>query len=81
MRIEHLKVSITDMPPDDFMKLLTKIRAIRRTKPTVAIRAKSAPAKTKRAPKTRMRQQDMFAYANGLTDAAKLELLKKLKGN
>ena len=78
--IESLNKSISDMTPQESMDLIMQIREVRRTRPTKKIRAKKAPAKTKRAPKKRMAPQDMFAYAQGLDDKAKAALIEKLTG-
>lgn len=81
MRIEDIRTSISDMPPEQFGDMLHKIRAKRRTKPTKAIRKrKSAPAKTKRAPRKRMEPQDMFAIVKGMSETEKLKLAAKLIG-
>lgn len=78
MRIEQLRTSITDLPPEEFGTLIMNIRAIRRTRPTKKIRAKKAPAKTKRNPRKRMAPQDLFAYAGSLTPDQALALAAKL---
>lgn len=79
--IKDIRISITNMTPPVFEKMLHAIRARRRTKPTKAIRAKKkAPAKTKRAPRKRMQPQDMFAIVKGMSDEDKLKLAAKLIG-
>lgn len=79
--IHSLNKSITDMDNEELYAKLHKIRSIRRTRPSKKIRAKSAPAKVKRAPnKKKLRPQDMFAYAKGLTASAKADLISQLTG-
>jgi len=79
--IESLNTSITHMTRAALFEHLGRIRTQRRLRPPP--RQKSTPAKVARAPKKgNLKQQDLFQYANGLSDGAKAnlaaELLKEL---
>ena len=75
--IESLNISITHMTRAALFEHLGRIRTQRRLRP--APRQKSTPAKVARAPKKgNLKQQDLFQYANGLTDAAKASLAAEL---
>jgi len=75
--IESLSTSISHMPRSALFDLLGKIRTQRRLRP--APRQKSTPAKVARAPKKgNLKQQDLFQYANGLTEDAKAKLAAEL---
>ena len=81
--INSLRTSITEMQRPELFALLNNIRAIRRTRPER--KQKAAPAKVARAPKkSNLKQQDIFSYTNGLSQANKdklaAELLKGLLG-
>ena len=79
--IESLGTSISKLNMADASTLITTIRANRRLRPSKKLRAKSAPAKTKRAPrKKNLRPQDMFAYAASLSPEAKMKLAATLLG-
>jgi hypothetical protein len=78
--IDTLRPSITSMSYQEKISLISKIRAIRRTRPEPR---RSAPAKVLRAPSRKApKQQDLFQLANGMTQSAKdtliLELLRGL---
>jgi hypothetical protein len=78
--IDSLRLSITEMPYSDVVELLHVIRANRRRRPEKSLRAqKSTPAKVARAPKkSNLKQQDIFAYTNGLGSDAKKKLAAEL---
>jgi len=78
--IDSLRLSITEMPYSEVVELLHTIRANRRRRPEKSMRKQvSTPAKVARAPKkSNLKQQDIFAYTNGLGEDAKKALAAEL---
>ena len=79
--IYDLSISITGMGQAELYEKFHAIRANRRRKPERAMRAKKSttPAKVARAPrKSNLKQQDIFAFTNGMSDEAKAKLAAEL---
>ena len=77
--IESLNISITSQSPEDLFERIRLIRNRRRLRPTKAVRAASAPAKTRRRPsKATPKPQDLFALANSMSPEQRQSLAAKL---
>jgi len=78
--LDALRKSITQMGRAEVIELLTAIRTNRRRRPEKSLRKQaSTPAKVARAPKkSNLKQQDIFAYTQGLSDKAKNALATEL---
>ena len=79
--IDSLGTSISTQSNDTLYERIRLIRNNRRRRPTKKLRAKSAPAKTRRKPNARApKPQDMFALVNKMTTQQKAALAAKLTG-
>jgi hypothetical protein len=77
-RIEHLNISITDLPPDALMNLVMEIRANRRKRPVKAQRKSNAQAKRTTARKRAPSQQDVFAMVDSMSPELKKKIAQQL---